>query len=68
MAGLVEFLKRVAPRMTANLEKNEKSQIFKGYEANWTDDATKETEILHKLVNPFDFLGANQAVQANIEK
>lgn len=54
--------------MMAAVEKNPVSQVYKGYEVEWDDDGAAATEILHKLTNPYDFIGVNKVVSDNIAK
>lgn len=65
--GLDKFLQRVAPIVEAAIERNNKRDIFHGYQVKWDEEIVQFT-FTHKLVCPFDFKEANVAVQKNIEK
>ena len=52
--GLDKFMARVAPVIEAAIERNNKRDIFHGYQVNWEEEIVQVT-FTHKLVCPFDF-------------
>ena len=67
VAGLADFLKRAEKLISDVLDSNQTKQILTGYSFTDQQDVA-ETEILHKLANPYDFVEANKEIQKNIMK
>ena len=63
VTGLEKFLDRVAPRVERLLAQNAKNNIFDSYDVIWEDDVVEESDLVYRLLNPYDFVEANLATQ-----
>jgi len=43
------------------LEANITSNIFDSYDVIWEDSVIEESELAHRLLNPYDFIEVNMA-------
>ena len=67
VTGLEKFLERVAPRIEKLLAQNVKNNIFDSYDVIWEDDVVEESDLVYRLLNPYDFIEANVATQQTLQ-
>lgn len=67
VTGLEKFLDRVAPRVEKLLAQNVKNNIFDSYDVIWEDDVVEESDLVYRLLNPYDFIEANMATQQTLQ-
>ena len=68
VTGLEKFLDRVAPRVEKLLAQNAKNNIFEAYDVIWEDDVVEESDLVYRLLNPYDFIEANLATQQTLQQ